>query len=132
IKIEHSGIIGYLVVSIVSISPQITQRIFLSEELVDTDPAPAMNVAYFTVGAVSLFAILESIRFVRGKFLPEELQPNKTVFQIIKERWKSLIPLFVLIIIIIANTVFEYNIFIEWIIFSWLVEFLQSIPIIQG
>src|SRR5699024_1444768 len=132
LKPEQIGMIIVVGASIGSIMPPITQGIFLSAALVDTDPAPAMNVAYFTVGAVSLFAILESIRFVRGKFLPEELQPNKTVFQIIKERWKSLIPLFVLIIIIIANTVFEYNIFIEWIIFSWLVEFLQSIPIIQG
>lgn len=132
LKPEQIGMIIVVGASIGSIMPPITQGIFLSAALVGVEPTPAMNVAYFTVGFVALVAILESTRFVRGKVLPEELRPNKTVWQILRERWKTLIPLIILVIIIILNTAFEYDIFIEWSFLAVIVKGLQTIPIVQG
>lgn len=64
--------------------------------------------------------------------MPPELIPNQSVFQILKENWKTLIPLFVLIAIVIANTLFDYNIFTEIAIFVYILEPLIGIPILQG
>ena len=45
--------------------------------------------------------------------MPQELIPTESIFQILRERWTTLIPLFVLIAIVLANTLFKYNIFTE-------------------
>ena len=43
-----------------------------------------------------------------------------------------MIPLAILVLIVIANTLFEYNIFEEWAFFAAIVHPLSEIPILQG
>ncbi|MEC5425225.1 hypothetical protein QGM71_17200 [Virgibacillus sp. C22-A2] len=132
LKPEQIGMIILLGASIGSIMPPITQGVFLSASLVGTDPNPVIKLAFITVTIGAIIAILESFRFVRGKKMPPELIPESSVLKILKERWKTLIPLLVLIAIVMANTLFEYNIFTEWGIFAVVLEPLKEIPILQG
>ncbi|MFC4559853.1 TRAP transporter large permease subunit [Virgibacillus kekensis] len=132
LKPEQIGMIILLGASLGSIMPPITQAVFLSASLVGTDPWPVIKLAYITVTIGAAFAIVESFRFVRGRKMPDELMPDKSVFQILKERWKTLIPLIVLIVIVLANTLFNYNIFTEVSFLVAILTPLQDIPIIQG
>lgn len=132
VKPEQIGMIILVGASIGSIMPPITQGIFLSSSLVGVDPSPVIHIAYITVGIGALLAILESFRFVRGKKMPEHLKTTKSVFEIFKERWTTLIPLAVLVAIVIANTLFEYNIFEKWVFFATFLTPLKEIPILQG
>lgn len=112
--------------------PPITQGVFLSSSLVGIDPSPVINIAYITVGIGGVLAILESFRFVRGKKMPDHLKEKQSVFGILKEKWTTLVPLAVLVAIVIANTLFEYNIFEKWFFFAAILEPLKEIPILQG
>src|SRR5690625_2027329 len=132
VKPEQIGMIILVGASIGSIMPPITQGVFLSASLIDIDPAPVVKLAYLTVSIVAIFAILESFRFVRGKKMPEHLKTTKSAFQILRERWMTMIPLAALVAIVIANTLFEYNIFTEWKFFVFILEPLMEIPIIKG
>lgn len=132
LKPEQIGMIILVGASIGSIMPPITQGVFLSSSLIGIDPSPVIKIAYVTVSIGAVFAILESFRFVRGKKMPEHLKTNLSVFQILKEKWHTLIPLAILVAIVVANTLFEYNIFTEWIIFTIILEPLMEIPIVQG
>ncbi|WP_200809545.1 TRAP transporter large permease subunit [Virgibacillus dakarensis] len=132
LKPEQIGMIILLGASIGSIMPPITQGIFLSASLVGIDPDPVIKLAYITVTIGGIIAILESFRFVRGKKLPPNLIPEKSVIQILRERWKTLIPLLVLIAIVLANTLFDYNIFTEITIFAFVLQPLKEIKILQG
>ncbi|QKY68787.1 TRAP transporter large permease subunit [Lentibacillus sp. CBA3610] len=132
IKPEQIGMIILLGASIGSIMPPITQGVYLSASLVGVEPNPVMQMAFITVTIGAIFAILESFRFVRGNKMPSELIPQQSVLQILKERWNTLIPLFVLIVIVMANTLFDYNIFTEFAFFAVITEPLMDIPILQG
>src|SRR5699024_3601285 len=74
IKPEQIGMIIFVGSSIGSLMPPITQGVFLSSSLIETDPSPVIKIAYITVGLAGVFAILESFRFVRGKKMPEHLK----------------------------------------------------------
>jgi TRAP-type C4-dicarboxylate transport system permease large subunit len=132
IKPEQIGMMILLGASIGSIMPPISQGVFLSASLIGIDPNPVLNIAYVTVAIGGLFAILESFRFVKGKKMPEHLRTTQSLFRILRERWMTLVPLAVLVVIVFANTLFEYNIFTEWPFFAVLVNPLMEIPILQG
>src|SRR5699024_5474567 len=118
VKPEQIGMIILVGASVGSIMPPITQGVFLSASLIDIDPTPVIKIAYLTVAIGGLFAIFESFRFGRGKTIPDHLKTTQSILQILKDKWMTLIPLAVLVTIVIANTLFEYNIFEEWGIFS--------------
>jgi len=132
LKPEQIGMIILLGASIGSLMPPITQGVFLSSSLIGTDPSPVIKIAYVTVGIGAIFAILESFRFVRGKMMPQELIPTQSIFQLLKERWTTLIPLFVLIAIVLANTLFKFNIFTEFGFLAAILDPLKEIPIVKG
>lgn len=132
LKPEQIGMIILLGASIGSIMPPITQGVFLSSSLVGIDPTPVIKIAYVTVGIGGIFAILESFRFVRGKMMPQELIPTESIFQILRKQWTTLIPLFVLIAIVLANTLFKYNIFTELGVLAAILDPLKEIPIVKG
>ncbi|MFD1706108.1 hypothetical protein ACFSCZ_04975 [Siminovitchia sediminis] len=132
VKPEQIGMMILVGASVGSLMPPITQGVFLSASLVGIDPSPVIKLAYVTVAIGGLFAILESFRFVRGKKMPEHLKTTQSIFQILKEKWITLVPLAVLVAIVIANTLFEYNIFTEWALFAAILDPLKEIPIVQG
>jgi TRAP-type C4-dicarboxylate transport system permease large subunit len=61
------GMIILVGASLGSIMPPVSQAILLSASLVGTDPSPVIRIAFLTVGAAVVFAILESFRFVRKR-----------------------------------------------------------------
>lgn len=132
VKPEQIGMIILVGASVGSIMPPITQGVFLSASLVGIDPSPVVKIAYVTVAIGGLLAILESFRFVKGRQMPEHLETTEPLLRILKERWKTLIPLAVLVAIVIANTLFEYDIFSEWAFFAAILEPIRDIPIVQG
>lgn len=132
VKPEQIGMIILVGASIGSIMPPISQGVFLSSALVGIDPSPVIKLSYLTVAIIGVVAILESFRFVRGRKMPDHLKTSKSIFQILRERWKTLIPLAVLVAIVIANTGFSYNIFEEWAFFAAILNPLKEIPILQG
>jgi len=132
IKPEQIGMIILVGSSIGSIMPPITQGVFLSSSLIETDPSPVIKIAYITVGLAGVFAILESFRFVRGKKMPEHLKTADSLWKILKERWVTLIPLAVLVVIVVANTLFDYDIFAEWPFFAFILDPIREIPVLQG
>lgn len=132
IKPEQIGMIILVGASVGSIMPPITQGVFLSSSLIETDPSPVIKIAYVTVGLAGVFAILESFRFVRGKKMPEHLKTSENLWQILRKRWLTLIPLAVLVVIVVANTLFDYDIFVEWPFFAFILDPIREIPILQG
>jgi len=132
IKPEQIGMIILVGASVGSIMPPITQGVFLSASLIETDPSPVIKIAYVTVGLAGVFAILESFRFVRGKKMPEHLKTADSLWEILKERWVTLIPLAVLVVIVVANTLFDYDIFAEWPFFAFILDPVREIPVLQG
>lgn len=108
------GLKGELITGIIvigasmgSIMPPITQAIFLSASLLDISPDWAVQPAYITVGIGIVFVCWFVTHFYIKKDikLPEHLIPEKTAGQIFKERWKTMIPLFVLIFCIICRSI---------------------------
>ncbi len=95
-----------------SIMPPVTQALAMSSALVGANPDEVLRIGYVTVFAV--FAIISfycSFFLVKKENLPganpevEIKFSGKTASSILKENWKSLIPLFVLIIIVLLRTV---------------------------
>ncbi|QQK75722.1 TRAP transporter large permease subunit [Salicibibacter cibarius] len=132
IKPEQIGMIILVGASLGSLMPPISQGVILSSSLIDIDPTPVIIISIFTVTGGVLFAILDAGRFVRGKRLPEHLLPNQSFFTIIKERWKTLIPLIVLAVIVVLDTGFAFNIFTVWEPMERAVTYLEGVPILNG
>ncbi|QQK79623.1 TRAP transporter large permease subunit [Salicibibacter cibi] len=132
IKPEQIGMIILVGAGLGSLMPPISQGVILSSSLIDIDPAPVIIISVFTVAGGVLFAILDAGRFVRGKRLPDHLLPNQSFFTIIKERWKTLIPLIVLAVIVVLDTGFDVNIFTVWEPMGQLVAYFESLPILNG
>lgn len=112
--------------------PPISQAFFLSSSLVEVDPGSVLPMAYITVGLSTIVAIITGFVIVRNKPLSPDLIPDKSPWQILKPNIYTFIPLFILAVIVVAASVFEYNIFEEWVILSAITDYLKTIPIVQG
>lgn len=133
LKAEQIGMIILSGAVLGSVMPPISQGLFLSSSLVGLEsPESVLRLGYITVSIGVVIAILTAWRFLKIKELPSDLIPNQSVFEIISENWKSLIPLSILVVIIVAATGFSYNIFTEWGFFVRINEVLSQIPIIKG
>ena len=95
-----------------SIMPPMTQALALSSTLVGTDPDPVIRIGYLTVGIVfvvvavySMFFLVKSDNVAGANGMVEIKHIDKTAKQILKENWKSLIPVCFLIIIVLLRTV---------------------------
>lgn len=133
IKPVQIGMIILLGASLGSIMPPITQAIFLSASIVDIDPSPVIRIAFVTVGVGVVLAILESFRFVRGqRGLPEGVEPPPPVGTLLRERWKTLIPLAVLVVIVLLNTAWRIDVFAITPGVGQLTAAMNEIPILNG
>jgi len=132
IKPNQIGMIILLGASLGSIMPPISQAVFLSASLADTNPEPVLAVAYATVAVGLVFAVVESFRFVRGKQLPEELRTTESAVTILRHRWKTLLPLVVLAAIVVANSGFAFNVFESTPGVGSVTEWMLSVPVVQG
>lgn len=132
IKPVQIGMIILLGASLGSIMPPISQGVFLSASIVGVDPTPVINWAYLTVSLGVIFAIVESFRFVRGRKLPADLITKESLGELIATRWKTLVPLFVLITIVLLNTGLKFNIFAELPGLRTLTAWMLEIPVLRG
>src|SRR5699024_1555104 len=132
IKPEQIGMIILVGSSIGSIMPPITQGVFLSSSLIETDPSPVIKIAYITVGLAGVLAILESFRFVRGKKMTKHLKTADILLKTVEVRWVTLMLVAVLVVLVVANTLFEYVIFDEWQFFAFILDPIREIPVLQG
>ena len=98
--------------SVGSIMPPMTQALALSSTLVGTDSDAVINIGYVTVPIVFLIVAFYCSFFlvkkenVPGKNTAVEIKyTDRKASEILKSNWKSLIPLFFLIIVVILRTV---------------------------
>jgi TRAP-type C4-dicarboxylate transport system permease large subunit len=98
--------------SIGSIMPPITQAIMLSSSLVGLQNAdPVMNISYITVGiGMIICSIYVAFTFIKIKSLPEDLIPKEGVARILGREWTTLIPLFVLLVLVVLRTGFKIDV----------------------
>jgi Na+/H+ antiporter NhaC len=110
---EHICCIIVMGASMGSIMPPITQALALSSTLVDTDPDPVIRMGYLTVSIVIILVCLYVVTFFVKKDMKiveydesgNEITDNKKASQILRENWRSLIPLFILILIVVFRTI---------------------------
>lgn len=155
IKPAQIGMIILLGASLGSLMPPISQAVYLSASLVGTDPDPVTLWSYLTVTVGVVLAILESFRFVRRRRL-EKLEASGDLSasggdaalatmvendegtrldqlgRLTRERWKSILPLAVLIVIVLLKTGTGYDIFAEIPGVRDVTAWMNSVPILNG
>lgn len=114
-----------------SIMPPISQALFLSSSLMGLEsPDPVINTGYFTVGlGVVVCSWFVSKYFIKIDSLPAHLIPKKKASQIVKEGWKTLIPLTILVIIIVLRSGFKIELLD---LLNPVFNPIKDIPIIKG
>lgn len=154
IKPVQIGMIILLGASLGSITPPISQAVYLAASLVETDPDPVTLWSYLTVTIGLVLAILESFRFVRrprvggvdtsGGFstgsgtgvdtMAARVQGTRLsqLGALGRERWSSMLPLFILVVIVILRTAFGYDIFAELPGIGQLTAWMNTILILNG
>lgn len=133
LNIEGEGIAAIITAGAMlgSIMPPITQAIFLSSSLVGIEINIPCNYTYITISIGIIFTCLYlCYRFVKIKHLPENLIPQGTISEIMEGKWLSFIPLVCLIIMVIANTIWKFN--IVNILIGPVIKWLGGITIIKG
>lgn len=112
LSLEKISAIIMMGAAIGSIMPPMTQALALASTLVNTDPDPVINWGYITVSIVfALCALYCSLILVKKDNVPGAdpsvviKHADRTAGEILKENWKSLIPLFALVIIVLLRTV---------------------------
>lgn len=150
------GMIILLGASLGSLMPPISQAVYLSASLVDTDPDPVTLISYITVTIGLVLAILESFRFVSRRRLERlemesashtdgEAAESGTVLTeavngtrlqqlgtLIRERWASMVPLGVLIVIVLLRTAIGFDIFAEIPGVREVTAWMATVPILNG
>lgn len=97
--------------SLGSIMPPMTQAIALSSSLVNTPADPVVNIGYITISIAFIIVCIYAAGFlVHADNMPgtnkdvEIRFAGKTASGILRENWKSLIPMAVLILIVLLRT----------------------------
>lgn len=95
-----------------SIMPPMTQALALSSTLVNTDPDPVITIGYVTVGCVFVVVAIYSMLFLVKKEnvagangMVQIKHMDKAAGEILKQNWKSLIPVCFLILVVLLRTV---------------------------
>lgn len=98
--------------SVGSIMPPMTQALALSSTLVNTDPDPVISIGYLTVGGIFVVVALYSMLFLVKKDnvagandMVKIKHMDKTAGEILRQNWKSLIPVSFLILVVLLRTV---------------------------
>ena len=90
-----------------SICPPISGALNTSAGLLGVNLDDVVKVSFITVPiCIVLSCVYAAFRFVRIKELPRELIPEESAWQIFKKGWVTLVPMFVLVILIILRSGF--------------------------
>ena len=113
-----------------SIMPPISQASIMAAGLVNTDADPVLNWTYVTIGIIFvLCCIYVCVCFIKVKQIPEDLIPTQTASEILKERWKVLIPLAFLALAVIFRSGFHLDILV---FFDPIIAPIDAIPVVGG
>ena len=113
-NLSPEKISGIIVIgaSIGSIMPPMTQAMALSSSLVGADPDSVLNIGYITISIIFIVISLYCACFlVKKENVPGANRDveikfiNRTASEILRENWKSLLPLLFLIVIVLLRTV---------------------------
>ena len=111
-ELEKISAIIMMGAAIGSIMPPMTQALALSSTLVGTEPDPVINIGYITVSICLVICTIYCVTFLVKKENVPGANPeieikynNRKAGEILKENWKSLIPLVSLVIIVLLRTV---------------------------
>lgn len=154
IKPVQIGMIILLGASLGSVMPPISQAIYLSASLVETDPDPVTLISYLTVTVGVALAILESFRFVRRPRIDgidsaegfsggtgcgvdiiadsKQATRRSQLGTLVRERWSSMLPLLVLVVIVLLKTGFGYDMFAELPGIGRVTAWMNTVPILNG
>lgn len=126
---EKTGAIIMLGGLLGSIMPPITQGFFLAAGLIGTDVDPLLRIGYFTVAGGVIVALITAFKFLTIKEMPAELIPDRKAGQILREEWRLLIPLIVLVSIVVLRTGFKVELLA---LIDPLVKPFAKIPILRA
>ncbi len=87
--------------------PPVSNAIILACGLVGIDEHEALLISYGTVGiGLAVIAFFFCKVYIGNKYsLPEHLIPKETAWEIFSKNWTKLIPIFVLILIVMLNSI---------------------------
>ena len=118
-----------------SILPPISQAVMLSTSILDLSQSvvdETIEVTFITAGIIMVFAILYAMFFFvrKNRPLPAEMIPEDGALTILKKGFVSLLPLILVVVLIIMNSIFELN--IMQMLLGPVYDFLSQIPVVQG
>lgn len=97
-----------------SILPPISQAVMLSTSILDlpqTTVDGAINITFITAGIIMVLGLLYAMFFfVKSQPLPAEMIPEDTPGAILKKGFISLLPLILVVILIVLNSIFNLNV----------------------
>lgn len=112
-----------------SLMPPITQGFFLSAGLAGVDVDPVINRGYFTVAICVIVGIFLVISFIPKEMRSKKGAPARRARDIFAEQWHTLVPLFVLIVIVVLRTGFKVELLK---IIDPLLQLLSGVPVIRS
>lgn len=117
-----------------SIMPPISQAVMLSTSILDLPQSvvdETINLTFITAGIILVLSMTyAAFGFVKNQPLPKELIPEDKPLTIVKKGFAGLLPLILVIVLIIANSIFNLN--IMKMLLGPVYDFLAGIPIIKG
>lgn len=114
-----------------SVMPPISQAVYLSCSILNIPTDNAINLTFISVGAVMvLCTVYAAFFFVKVKKLDEKYLPTQTPIEIIKNGIKGLLPLFLIVILIMCNSLFGVNVLAT--LLGPVYTTLSGIPVVKG
>lgn len=108
-KIEPDLICAIVVTgaSMGGMMPPVSNAIILACGLIGIDEHEALMISYLTVGiGLAVIAFFFCKVYIGNKYsLPEHLIPKETAWEIFSKNWVKLLPIFVLIVIVMLNSI---------------------------
>ena len=114
-----------------SIMPPISQAVYLSCSILNIETDFAINLTFVSVGiTLVVTTAYAAFRFVKVKTLAPQYQCKETPGEIIRRGWHGLLPLFLIVALIILNSLFGINLIA--IVLGPVYDLLSQIPVIKG
>ncbi|WP_353981557.1 TRAP transporter large permease subunit [Salinicola endophyticus] len=111
--------------------PPISQSFFLAASLTGIEPGQILGWAYATMSVSVVLAMVVGAWLARGHTSTALLTAPEPLLQVLVQRWRTLIPMAVLLVIVISASL-GFNVFERTPGLAELVAWLERIPIVKG
>jgi TRAP-type C4-dicarboxylate transport system permease large subunit len=119
-----------------SLCPPMSNGIVLSASLCNASYDTVLKWSFITVPlCIAVITVFYAYRYVKIKELPSHLIPEKSAGQILKEGWKTLIPMAILLLIMILRFgPWSSTVNLDFVSYLWrpLINAVKGIPFISG